>query len=495
MAQNLKINGKQYNGVSVIGAPNANGGTSRFFDTSNATADADDIAIGKTAYTINGKITGTNQGGGSTLGTKTITSNGEYDAQDDGYDGYSSVDVQVPGSSPTLQSKTNIAPTTSSQTITADQGYDGLSSVQINAMPTGTAGTPTATKGAVSNHSISVTPSVTNSAGYISSGTINGTAVSVSASELDSGAKSITANGNSQDVVGYASVNVNVPNTYSAGDEGKVVSSGALVAQTSDTVTTNDTYDTTLINSLTVNVSGGGGLSTDDVIERTNFPATITYDGTKKPTDYVFMDCATIQSFTASKKIDIASGMFYRCTGLQSASFPLSETNNQSCNSCFYNCTSLQSLNIPKVIMLGQNALQNCTSLHTLVAPKMTGLRNGFASGAGLQQVDLPVCGAINGNEHFKNNSGLTILVLRKTSVCTLGNINSFTGTPFASDGTGGTLYVPNSLLSSYQSASNWTTILGYANNSIKSIESTHTDPNAPIDLTTHYADGTVIPT
>ncbi|MBR2806679.1 MAG: hypothetical protein IKF22_03660 [Lachnospiraceae bacterium] len=84
--------------------------------------------------------------------------------------------------------------------------------------------------------------------------------VSVPASAVDSGTKNITANGNNQDVVGYAAVNVNVPNSYSAGDEGKVVSNGALVAQTSDTVTTNDTYDTTLINSLTVNVSGGGTL-------------------------------------------------------------------------------------------------------------------------------------------------------------------------------------------------------------------------------------------
>ena len=53
-------------------------------------------------------------------------------------------------------------------------------------------------------------------------------------------------------------VNVSVPNSYTAGDEGKVVSNGALVAQTSDTVTQNGTVDTTLINSLTVNVSGGG---------------------------------------------------------------------------------------------------------------------------------------------------------------------------------------------------------------------------------------------
>lgn len=86
--------------------------------------------------------------------------------------------------------------------------------------------------------------------------------VAVPASAVDTGTKAITANGNGQDVVGYAAVNVNVPNSYAAGDEGKVVSNGALVAQTSDTVTTNDTYDTTLINSLTVNVSGGGGGAT-----------------------------------------------------------------------------------------------------------------------------------------------------------------------------------------------------------------------------------------
>lgn len=71
---------------------------------------------------------------------------------------------------------------------------------------------------------------------------------------------SITQNGvTTEDVTNYASAQItaNVPNTYSAGDEGKVVSNGALVAQGSDTVTQNDTYDTTLISSLTVNVSGG----------------------------------------------------------------------------------------------------------------------------------------------------------------------------------------------------------------------------------------------
>lgn len=43
-------------------------------------------------------------------------------------------------------------------------------------------------------------------------------------------------------------------NSYTANDEGKVVSNGALVSQTSATYTTNGTYDTTIKNSVTVNV-------------------------------------------------------------------------------------------------------------------------------------------------------------------------------------------------------------------------------------------------
>ncbi len=162
-------------------------------------------------------------------GNKAISANGT------GIDvvGYSTVSVAVPG--PNLQSKTGIVPTESSQTIQADSGYDGLSSVQINAMPSGTAGTPTATKGTVSNHSVSVTPSVTNTTGYITGNTKTGTAVTVSASELVSGNKEITSNGNNIDVADYSTVSVSVASSGGSSKNFQVASGGNRVATTTYT--------------------------------------------------------------------------------------------------------------------------------------------------------------------------------------------------------------------------------------------------------------------
>lgn len=73
---------------------------------------------------------------------------------------------------------------------------------------------------------------------------------------------SVIANGDyypESGVDGFDEVHVDVPNSYAAGDEGKVVKNGALIAQTAHaTITANGTYDTTENNSVQVNVSGGG---------------------------------------------------------------------------------------------------------------------------------------------------------------------------------------------------------------------------------------------
>lgn len=97
--------------------------------------------------------------------------------------------------------------TASGATVTAPAGYYG--SAASKTVQSGTAGTPSATKGAVSNHSITVTPSVTNTTGYITGGTKTGTAVTVSASELVSGTLTLSSVGTA-DVTNYAVVSIEI---------------------------------------------------------------------------------------------------------------------------------------------------------------------------------------------------------------------------------------------------------------------------------------------
>lgn len=180
---------------------------------------SDSLTIFGTDYTgVTGiKATGTGNGQLTYIrpaGTKSITANGTgIDVAE-----YAYADILV---NPNLQAKTSVNPSTSSQTITADQDYDGLSSVQINAMPSGSV-SASATKGAVSNHSISVTPKATvGTAGYLPSGDTTGTAVTVSASELVSGTLSITSSG-TKDVTNYASASIAASDRTASATKGTV---------------------------------------------------------------------------------------------------------------------------------------------------------------------------------------------------------------------------------------------------------------------------------
>ena len=139
-----------------------------------------------------------------------------------------------PASSSSGTSKATISRSTSTRYLNIPTGYNSTAQYYtIEAVANGTEGTPTATKGTVSNHSVSVTPSVTNTAGYISGGTKTGTAVSVSASELTSGNLAIMQNGTNINVANYSTVSVAVEGGGGGGLEVHTATSTPSSASTS----------------------------------------------------------------------------------------------------------------------------------------------------------------------------------------------------------------------------------------------------------------------
>lgn len=141
------------------------------------------------------------------------------------------------------------------------------------------------------------------------------------------GTKNITQNGtynaSSDSADGYSSVTVAVPNSYAAGDEGKVVSNGALVAQTSDTVTQNGTVDTTLISSLVVNVAAGGSSVKTGTVTPSAASTTISFDaGLSTITGILIMPVNTplTGSRTQAAMVCLPNGSFYKAISIHTNS-------------------------------------------------------------------------------------------------------------------------------------------------------------------------------
>lgn len=289
---------------------------------------------------------------------KTINANGVY-YPSAGKDGISKVTVDVPPTVPVLQGK-SVNPSESTQHVEPDSGYDGLSAVDVGAIPSsyvgsgvtrrsssdltasgntvnvpsgyyessgsktvqsGSAGTPTASKGTVSNHSIAVTPSVSNTEGYISGGTKTGNAVTVSASELVSGTKEvgITDNGTTiEDVTNYANAEITV-NVVNQDYESALVALGvtedltdgieALTSYANGVTGESDTNLSDAVHSLGSGYGGGSGLeyeegtytATEDSLPTINF----ANSHTKEPSIVVFMKT------NASKTVPNNCGTFF----------------------------------------------------------------------------------------------------------------------------------------------------------------------------------------
>lgn len=192
--------------ITIIDQLDSHGGTIRHIngvDISDSTIAADKVLSGYVGYTANGtRVVGTASVGTTPSGTKQINISTNGITIED-VTSYASAEIAV--NVPTGTARTSADLTVSGATVTVPAGL--YSEQATKSVASGAEGTPVATKGTVSNHAVSVTPSVTNIEGYISGGARAGTAVSVSASELVSGTLTVDSSG-TKDVTNYASASV-----------------------------------------------------------------------------------------------------------------------------------------------------------------------------------------------------------------------------------------------------------------------------------------------
>lgn len=342
VASNIK------SGVQIFGVTGTYTASGGGIDTSDATATAADLLSGKTAYAGGSKITGTIAtktssdltasgatvsvpagyyataaskaiaNGSATTPATTITANPTLSTTYTSGSGYkisvsktqsvtptvsagyiasgTAGTITVSGSAYVAQSAitnntTLPSGSTSSGTVNAGSylkigaGYYPTDRYYMaQAQTNGSVGTPVATKGTVSNYSISITPSVSYTAGYIAGGSKTGTAVSVSASELVSGNKEITSNGTNIDVTNYATVSVSVSSSAPV----LQARTGINPSTSSQTIIADAGYDG--LSSVQINAMPAMTLPTS---------ASSTYSGTRK---------ATISRSTSAQYINIPTG-------------------------------------------------------------------------------------------------------------------------------------------------------------------------------------------
>lgn len=229
------------------------------------------------------------------------------------------------------------------------------------------------------------------------------------------------------------------------------------------------------VNAIDAIETGGGSSSYSDMVNafaKKEISGDIVLDSsvTGFPHQY-FMQEQPITSFRGDGIVRLENYSFARCTALTSIHFPSLTVLYAA--QCFIGCSALTMACFPK---LGTGSTKYFYS-------------STFMNCSSLQIADLGVLGETSrglNSQEFKGCSNLKTLILRKSDgICPLGNINCFQSSAFDSTGTGGTLYVPQAQIANYQAATNWSTILGYANNQILPIEGSIYE--------TQYADGTPI--
>ena len=192
-----------------------------------------------------------------------------------------------------------------------------------------------------------------------------------------------------------------------------------------------------------------------------------------------FKNCSSLSSIVIPSDVtSIETSVFQNCYSLSSIVIPSNVTSIG--NSAFNGCYSLSSIVIPSnVTSIGNTAFNGCYSLSSIVIPSnVTSIENSaFSYCYSLSSINIPEGVTSIGNSAFKNCYSLSSIVIPSNvtsignstfsyctgmsyydfrasqSVPTLSNTNAFNNIPSDCN-----IVVPDSLHSSWTTATNWST-------------------------------------
>lgn len=181
--------------------------------------------------------------------------------------------------------------------------------------------------------------------------------------------------------------------------------------------------------------------------------------------NYTFYNCTSLTSIDLVGAQSIGNYAFYNCTSLTSINFATVQSVG---NYAFYNCTSLNSLNTLGAV--GDYAFYGCSSLACATVSLVTSVGSGSFKGCtSLVFLTFYKCTSIGSNS-FNGCTSLKLINLADSStVSSLSNADAIPSNCY--------IQVPSSLLSSYKSATNWSSI---ASRIVAIGTYSFTEPNSP---------------
>lgn len=171
-------------------------------------------------------------------------------------------------------------------------------------------------------------------------------------------------------------------------------------------------------------------------------------------TDYLALRCnqTTNYSYSSNEVTEVGNYAFYNDKKITSVSLP--NATNISMYA-FNTCTLLATAIFSSATSIGSNAFGGCPALATISFPAVTSLStSAFNTCTSLTSVSFPSLTSISSNA-FLSCTNLTSITLAKNQVCTLNNVNAIPATSNHHVN----IYVPISLVASYRTATNWSTL------------------------------------